>query len=82
MNYGPGNLRSAWYNGSYVTTVVTYNSGHNNRNIDIVGDTIFFASGNTIVKTNKYLGQLPTVVHRDTEEIWGVLYYRRNGNKV
>lgn len=72
MAYQTGDLRSAWYNGSDDRTIVNTNATSNNWDID--GDLIFYTSSNQIMKINKSLGQNPTVLHTDTESVYGLLF--------
>ncbi|VDI81261.1 Hypothetical predicted protein [Mytilus galloprovincialis] len=82
MEYEMGDLRSAWYNGSDVKTIISTNATDNNLNIDINGDFIFYTSNNQIMKIDKSLGQNPTVVHTDTEKIYGFLLYKQDGENT
>lgn len=72
MAYQTGDLRSAWYNGCDDRTIVNTNATSNNWDID--GDLIFYTSSNQIMKINKSLGQNPTVLHTDTESVYGLLF--------
>ncbi|CAC5410065.1 unnamed protein product [Mytilus coruscus] len=79
MEYYTGELKSAWLDGSDVKTIVSTNVVSLNWNIDISDDYIFYSSINTIWKVTKSSGQIPSVVHTDTERILGVLFYTQNG---
>ncbi|CAC5395781.1 unnamed protein product [Mytilus coruscus] len=82
MEYTTGDLKSAWFNGSDVKTIVSTNAKNKNFDIDIDGDFIFYTSNNKIMKINKSLGQNPTVVHTDTQQIYGVLLCRQDGYTI
>ncbi|XP_052080319.1 low-density lipoprotein receptor-related protein 8-like isoform X2 [Mytilus californianus] len=73
--YSTGDLKSAWYNGSDVQTVVSTNL-RNNWGLDTNDDFIFYSSSVSIVKIAKSVGHTLTVVHRDTAQIYGVLFYK------
>ncbi|XP_052080325.1 hemicentin-1-like isoform X2 [Mytilus californianus] len=77
IEYEKGDLKSALYNGSDVKTVVSTNVNLNSREIDIGGEYVFYTSSNTILKIHKSSGQIPTVVHTDTRQIYGLLFYKQ-----
>ncbi|XP_052080960.1 low-density lipoprotein receptor-related protein 4-like isoform X2 [Mytilus californianus] len=77
-----GDLKSAWYNGSDVETIVSTNSTKRNWDIDINDDFIFYTSNTTILKTGKSPGQNLTVVHTDTDQITGILFYKQEAYLV
>ncbi|VDH96969.1 Hypothetical predicted protein [Mytilus galloprovincialis] len=79
MEYGSGDLKSAYYNGSDIKTVVKTNQIYRNWGIAISDDFIFSASGNQILKINKSSGQNATVVHSDTNQIYGVVFIKPEG---
>lgn len=82
MEYNTGDLQSAWINGSDVKTIISTNTTSQNRNIDIVGDFIFYTNHKRIMKINKSLGHNPTVLHTDTYKIYGLLFYKSKGNDI
>lgn len=83
MEYNTGDLKSAWYNGSGVKTVIrTKFVKSNNRDIDIGGDYVFYTSTNKILKVHKSSGQVPAVVHRETTQIYGLLFYKQDGKNI
>ncbi|VDH92243.1 Hypothetical predicted protein, partial [Mytilus galloprovincialis] len=77
MAYTTGDLQSAWYNGSNFKTITSTFATNTNWDIDVDEDFIFYTTNNQIVKINKYLGQNPTVVHTDTQQIYGLLFYKQ-----
>ncbi|VDI59316.1 Hypothetical predicted protein [Mytilus galloprovincialis] len=79
MEYQTGDLRSAFFNGSDVRTILSTNATNMNWDIDTDEDFIFYTSNNRIMKINKSLGQNPDVVHTDTEQIDGILLYKQDG---
>ncbi|CAG2229958.1 unnamed protein product [Mytilus edulis] len=79
MEYDTGDLKSAWYNGSDVKTVVRTNVIGNNREIDIGDDYVFYTSSRNILKIHKSSGQMPTVVHTEPRQIFGLLFYTQEG---
>lgn len=82
MEYITGDLKSAWFNGSDVKTMIRTNRTYQNWDIDIDhvdGDLIFCTSSNQILKINKFLGHDLTVLHNDTENIYGLLFYKPEG---
>ncbi|CAG2253863.1 LRP5_6 [Mytilus edulis] len=72
-----GDLKSAYYNGSDINTVVKTNQLNENWGIAISDDFIFYASGKQILKINKSSGQNATVVHSDTNQIYGVVFLKQ-----
>lgn len=82
MEYNTGDLKSALYNGSDVKTVIRTNVKFNNRDIDIVGDYVFYTSTNKILKVHKSSGQIPAVVHRETTQIYGLLFHKQDGKNI
>ncbi|CAG2222929.1 LRP2 [Mytilus edulis] len=76
MELETGDLKSALYNGSDVKTVVSTNVKHNNREIGIGDDYVFFTSYNKILKIHKSLGQLPAVVYTGPIQIYGLIFYK------
>ncbi|CAC5390805.1 VLDLR [Mytilus coruscus] len=82
MEYYTGDLQSAWDNGSDVKTIISTNVTIENWDIDMDEDFIFYTSYNQIIKINKFLGQIPTVVHTDTQRIYGVLLYKQDGKNT
>lgn len=82
MEYITGDLKSAWFNGSDVKTIMRTNITSQNWDIDIDhvdGDLIFYTSSNQILKINKFSGHDLTVLHTDTENITGLLFYKPEG---
>ncbi|VDI77712.1 Hypothetical predicted protein, partial [Mytilus galloprovincialis] len=79
MEYDTGDLKSASYNGSDVKTVRSTNVTSSNREIDIRGDYVFYTSTNKILKVHKSSGQIPAIVHTDTTQIYGLLFYKQDG---
>ncbi|VDI19337.1 Hypothetical predicted protein, partial [Mytilus galloprovincialis] len=79
MEYGTGDLKSAWHNGSDVKTIVSTHSIGRNWEIDTNDDFIFYSRYDTIFKINKSLGQGPTVVHTDTALIYAVFVFKQEG---
>lgn len=82
MEYYTGDLRSAWYNGSDVKTIISTNATFENWDIDIDKKIIFYTSKNQIMKINKSLGQYPTVLHTDTQQIYSLLFYKPEGKNI
>lgn len=82
MEYYTGDLRSAWYNGSDVKTIIRTNATLVNWDINIDGDFIYYTRNNTIMKMNKSLRQNPTVVHTDTHKIYNFLLYKHDGKNT
>ncbi|VDI62041.1 Hypothetical predicted protein [Mytilus galloprovincialis] len=76
--YYTGALKSVWYNGTDVQTLVNTNLGQN-WGLDTNDDFVFYSSFNSIFKMAKSVEQTPTVVHNDTEQIYGVLLYKHQG---
>lgn len=68
-------LKSAWYNGSDVKTVVKSLFW----NFAVNQDLIFYSSQQTIWKINKTLGQIPTVVHSAAEDVYAIWIYKHEG---
>ncbi|XP_071148459.1 low-density lipoprotein receptor-related protein 8-like [Mytilus edulis] len=79
--YSPGALKSAWYNGTDVQTIVNTNL-RQNWDLDTNDDFIFYSSYHLIFKMAKSVGQTPTVVHNDTEQIYGVLLFKHQGKNA
>lgn len=79
MEFGSGDLKSAYHNGSDINTVVKTNQINRNWGIAISDDFIFYASGKQILKINKSSGQNATVVHSDTNQIYGVVFLKQEG---
>lgn len=77
MEYHTGDLQFARYNGSDIRTIVSTKTY--NRDIEVNEDFIFYTSSNQVMKINKSLGQTPTVVHTDTQAIYGILLYKQDG---
>ncbi|XP_071148455.1 low-density lipoprotein receptor-related protein 8-like isoform X2 [Mytilus edulis] len=77
--FSTGDIKSVWYNGSNVQTVVSTNL-RNNWGLDTNDDFIFFSSHHSIFKMAKSVGQTPTVVHIDTNQIYGVFLYKYQVN--
>lgn len=82
MEYKNGDLKSAKYNGSDVKTLVSTNVNFNSREIDIGGDYVFYTSSNTILKIHKSSGQIPDVMHTDTRQIYGLLFYTQKSKNI
>lgn len=82
MEYQTGDLRSAWFNGSDDRTIVSTNEQSQNWDIDMNQDVIFYTSNNKIMKIKKSLGQNSTVVHKDTQVIYGLLSYNSKGTNI
>lgn len=74
MESGTGGLKSALHNGSDIRTVFKTN---NNWGIALNDDFIFCASNTQILKINKFQGQKATVVHNDTQKIYGVVFVKQ-----
>lgn len=70
-------LKSAWYNGSDVKTII---SSTLNWNIAINRDFIFYVSSSTISKINKYSEETPAVVYSETGHVYALLIYEHKGN--
>lgn len=81
MGFYTGDLKSAWYNGSDVKTVVS-TSISLNREFEIVDDYVFYTSNNTILKVHKSSGQIPMVIHTEPRRIYGVLFYKQEGKNI
>lgn len=79
MEYDTGDLKSALYNGSDVETVISTNVSSSNREIVIDGDYIFCTSYKKILKIHKSSGYISGVVHRETSNIYGLLFYKPEG---
>lgn len=82
MEYDTGDLKSTLYNGSDVKTVISTNVKHNNREIDIGGDYVFYTSNRKILKVHKSSGQVPTTLHTETAQIYGLLFYKQDGKNI
>lgn len=82
MEYNTGDLKSVLYNGSDVKTVVSTNVLSNNREIDIGDDYVFYTSSINILKIHKSSGQIPTVVHTETSQIYGLVFYKQEGKNI
>lgn len=82
MEFFTGDLQSSFYNGSEVKTVVKTNVRITNREIDIGGEYIFYTSSYQILKVHKTSGQIQTTVHTDTEQIYGLLFYKEDGKNI
>lgn len=79
MGYYTGDLKSAFYNGSDVKTLVRTNVHSNNQEIGIGEDYVFYTSNNTIIKVHKSVRQIPAVIHT---EITKILFYKREGKNI
>lgn len=82
MEYNTGDLQSAWLNGSNVKTIISTNVTDKNWDIDINEDFIFYTSAKQIMKTNKSSGQHPTVIHTDTQQVYGLLFFKPIGKNI
>lgn len=79
MEYLSGDLKSGFYDGSDVKTLVRTNSVSGNRDIDIGGDYVFYTNNKKILKVHKSSGQMPAVVHTENTQIYGVFFYKQEG---
>lgn len=82
MEYETGDLQSASFNWSDVSTIVSTNRTRINWAIDVNEDFIFYTSHTQIMKINKSLKQTPTVVHTDTELNNGLVLYKEDGKNT
>lgn len=74
MENHAGDLQSAWYNGPDIKTIISTNATSQNWDFDINEDFIFYTSYKNIMKIHKSLGQNPTVLHSDTQSVYGLLF--------
>lgn len=76
-----GDLKSAWYNGSDVKTVVSPYSG-SYWGLATNNESFFYSNHYSLLKMRKGLWQNTTVVYRDTELIYGILLYKQEGENI
>ncbi|CAG2209911.1 unnamed protein product [Mytilus edulis] len=81
MEYGTGDLKSAWHNGSDVKTIVSTHSIGRNWEIDTNDDFIFTLDMIQYLRLTNLLGQGPTVVHTDTALIYAVFVFKQEGKR-
>lgn len=82
IEHETGELKSAWFNGSNIKTIISTNATSANWDIAINEDFIFYTSNTKIMKINKALGQNPTVVHTDTLPIYFFLLLKQDGKNM
>lgn len=78
IEHETGDLKSAWFNGSIIKTIISTNATSANWDIAINEDFIFYTSNTKIMKINKALGQNSTAIHTDTLPI----FFFYNSNKM
>lgn len=82
IEYDTSDLKSAMYNGSDVKTVISTNVKSNNQGMDIGSDYVFYISNKKILKVLKSSGQIPTTVHTDASQLYGLLFYKQDGKNI
>lgn len=82
MEFITGDLKSTLYNGSDVKTEVITNILYQNQDIDIGEDYVFYTSSTNILKVHKSSGQIPTVIHTEPIQIYGVFFYKQEGKNI
>ncbi|XP_076088321.1 vitellogenin receptor-like [Mytilus galloprovincialis] len=76
-----GDLKSALFDGTDIQTIVSTNTFKLNGEIDVKEEFIFYTSSTQILKINTNGGEVPIVLHTDTERVHGLLLFKQEGKR-
>ncbi|CAC5419443.1 VLDLR [Mytilus coruscus] len=75
MEYGNGNLKSIYFDGSNVSIVISTNTTNGNGDIDVHGSTIYCSNDLNVLIVEVLPITTANVIHTERGRILGVLYY-------